>query len=69
MVHIQGNNRYQIRMLSLVQMVEPESLVRIIDTFVDMLDLEKFDFNYFKLNINRTQAISGVNTQTPLSLN
>ena len=50
MYHIQGNNRNQIRMLSLEQMVEPESMVRIIDAFVDMLDLEKFDFNYFKLN-------------------
>jgi len=50
MNHISGNNRNQIRMLSLEQMVEPESMVRIIDAFVDMLDLDKFDFNYFKLN-------------------
>jgi transposase len=50
MVHIQGNNRNQIRMLSLEQMVEQESMVRVIDAFIDMLDLEKFDFNYFKLN-------------------
>ncbi len=50
MNHIRGNNRNQIRMLSLEQMVEPTSMVRIIDAFVDMLDLEKFDFNYFKLN-------------------
>ncbi|MCK5677568.1 MAG: IS1182 family transposase [Flavobacteriaceae bacterium] len=49
MYHIQGNNRNQIRMLSLEQMVEPESMVRIVDSFVDMLDLEKFDFNYFQL--------------------
>ena len=50
MDHIQGNNRNQIRMLSLDQMVEPESMVRIIDAFVDMLDLKQFDFNYFSLN-------------------
>ena len=50
MYHIQGNNRNQIRMLSLEQMVEPESMVRIIDAFVDMLDLKQFDFNYFQLN-------------------
>ena len=50
MVHIQGNNRNQIRMLSLEQMVEATSMVRIIDAFIDMLDMEKFDFNYFKLN-------------------
>ena len=49
MNHIKGNNRNQIRMLSLEQMVEPESMVRIVDSFVDMLDLEKFDFNYFQL--------------------
>ena len=49
MNHIKGNNRNQIRMLSLEQMVEPKSMVRIIDAFVDMLDLEKFDFNYFQL--------------------
>ena len=50
MDHIQGNNRDQIRMLSLDQMVEPESMVRIIDAFVDMLDLKQFEFSYFKLN-------------------
>jgi len=37
-------------MISLEQMVEPESMVRIIDAFVDMLNLEEFDFNYYKLN-------------------
>ena len=50
MHHIQGNSRNQIRMISLEQMVEKESLVRIIDAFVDMLDLEQFSFSYFKLN-------------------
>ena len=50
MNHISGNNRNQIRMLSLEQMVEPEFMVRIIDAFVDMLNLELFNFNYFTLN-------------------
>ena len=50
MYHIQGQNRNQIRMISLEQMVEQESLVRIIDSFVDMLDMEQFGFSYFKLN-------------------
>lgn len=50
MQHIQGDNRNQIQMISLEQMVEPESLVRIIDAFIDMLDLEQFGFSYFKLN-------------------
>ena len=50
MNHIRGNNRNQIKLISLEQMVEPESMVRIIDAFVDMLDLKQFDFNYFTLN-------------------
>jgi transposase len=37
-------------MLSLEQMVEPEAMVRIIDAFIDMLDLKQFGFNYFSLN-------------------
>lgn len=50
MHHIQGQNRQQIKMISLEQMVEKDSLVRIIDAFVDMMDLEQFGFNYYKLN-------------------
>ena len=38
MKHVQGQNRDQIRMISLNQMVEKESMVRVIDAFVDMLD-------------------------------
>lgn len=47
MYHIQGQNRNQIRMISLEQMVEEESVVRIIDAFVDMPDLEQFGFNLY----------------------
>jgi len=50
MDHIRGTNRNQIKMISLEQMVERESMVRIIDAFVDMLDMEQFAFNYFTLN-------------------
>lgn len=50
MQHKQGENRNQLKMISLEQMVEEKSLVRIIDAFVDMLDLEAFDFSYFQLN-------------------
>ena len=50
MEHIQGRDRDQIRMISLEEMVDKQSLVRIIDAFVEMLDLEQFEFNYFKLN-------------------
>ena len=51
MQHRKGQNRNQIRMISLEQMVEKESLVRVIDAFVDMLDIETFGFSYFNLNI------------------
>ena len=50
MQHIPGADRNQIKMISLDQMVEKESLVRVIDAFVDMLDMERFGFSYFKLN-------------------
>ena len=50
MEHIKGQDRDQIRMISLGQMVEPESMVRIIDAFVEMLNMEDFGFYYFKLN-------------------
>ena len=50
MQHKTGPDRNQIQMISLDQMVEKEALVRIIDAFVDMLDLESFGFTYYKLN-------------------
>jgi len=50
MDHIRGTNHNQIKMISLEQMVERKSMVRIIDAFVDMLDMEQFSFNYFTLN-------------------
>ncbi|MDO5968733.1 IS1182 family transposase, partial [Flavivirga aquimarina] len=50
MEHIHGQDRNQIRMTSLEEMVDKESLVRIIDAFVDMLDLQQFGFSYFQLN-------------------
>ena len=57
MDHIQGHDRDQIKMISLDQMVDKQSMVRIIDAFVDMLEpacrsgrLEQFGFSYFKLN-------------------
>lgn len=50
MQHKTGPDRNQIQMISLDQMVEKEALVRIIDAFVDMLELESFGFTYYKLN-------------------
>ena len=37
-------------MLSLEQMVEKNAMVRIIDAFVDYIEIEAFGFNYFNLN-------------------
>ncbi|MEM9687183.1 MAG: hypothetical protein AAF934_09725 [Bacteroidota bacterium] len=44
MEHIQGWDRNQIRMISLEEMVESESIVRIIDVFVELLDLYQIAF-------------------------
>lgn len=50
MRHITGIDRHQIQMLSLDQMLGKESMARIIDAFVEMLDMETFGFSYYKLN-------------------
>ena len=50
MDYIQGQDRQQMMIISLEQMVHKESFVRIIDAFVDALDLESFGFLYYKLN-------------------
>lgn len=50
MDHIHGFDRDQIQMISLGEMVEKESIVRVIDAFVDMLNLEQFGFKYYDLN-------------------
>ena len=50
MDHISGQDREQMMIMSLDQLVHGESFVRIIDAFVDALDLEEFEFSYFKLN-------------------
>ena len=50
MRHKTGFDRNQIQIISLEQSVEKEALVRIIDVFVDMLDLEVFGFKYYNLN-------------------
>ena len=50
MDHIRGQDREQMMIMSLDQLVHKESFVRIIDAFVDALDLEEFGFLYYKLN-------------------
>ena len=49
MDHVTGSNREQIKMISLDQMVDPKSPVRIIDAFVNALDLKKYGFLFFNL--------------------
>ena len=50
MHHKSGIDRNQMQMFSLEDKVEKEALVRVIDAFVDMLDLESLGFSYYKLN-------------------
>ncbi len=44
MQHIHGEERNQLQMFCLEQMVEADSFVRVIDFFVDSIDLESFGF-------------------------
>jgi len=44
MEYINGTDRQQIQLLSLEQMIHPQSFVRIVDAFIDMLDLTPFNF-------------------------
>ena len=50
MHHISGLDRDQMRMVSLGEMVDKDSMVKVIDAFVDMLDLSSYHFTYFELN-------------------
>lgn len=50
MQHHQGIDRNQLQMISLENMVEKQALVRVIDAFVDALNLEEFEFKYYQLN-------------------
>ncbi|MFT6810345.1 MAG: hypothetical protein ACJA01_003588 [Saprospiraceae bacterium] len=47
---IEGQHMDQMIMISLEQMVHPESFVRVIDAFVGAFDLGSFEFLYYKLN-------------------
>lgn len=50
MHHVPGKNRNERLDRSLEELVHPTSFARIIDAFVDGLDLESFGFTYFQLN-------------------
>ena len=49
MQHIQGEERNQLQMLCLEQLVETNSFVRVIDFFVDSIDLASFGFKHVTL--------------------
>ena len=46
MHHNQGENRNQLFMFSYEQVVAPDAFVRVIDAFVDILDLKSFGFSH-----------------------
>ena len=46
MPHNQGENRNQLFMFSYEQVVAPDAFVRVIDAYVDMLDLKSFGFSH-----------------------
>jgi len=46
MQHIQGENRNQMFMLSLESAISNDALVRVIDAFVDAIDLKSFGFSH-----------------------
>jgi len=50
MDYVNGQGRDQMFATSLNQMVGPEAFVRIIDVFVDSLDLDEFGFTNTNLN-------------------
>ena len=50
MNYVDGQNREQLFVTSLDQLVHPESFVRIIDAFVDSLDFSQFNFSNTELN-------------------
>ena len=45
MSHLNGENRYQTKLFNLDERVEPDHIVRIIDKFVSILDLEALGFD------------------------
>ena len=57
MNHIEGVNRNQIMMTSLDQLVHPEAFVRIIDAFVDAIDLFSFGFDNYIILTNKMLLI------------
>jgi transposase len=46
MQHIQGEDRNQMFMFSLESAISPDSFVRVVDAFVDVIDLKSFGFSH-----------------------
>jgi len=44
MQHIQGEDRNQLFMFSLESAIAPDAFVRVVDAFVDVIDLKSFGF-------------------------
>jgi transposase len=51
MGHISGESRYQTKIMCLDEYVDKDSIVRAIDRFVDMLDLEELGFKNVEPNV------------------
>ncbi len=62
MGHLSGNDRTQVKLISLEDLVPKESMVRIIDKFVETVDLEKLGFT------NTTPAELGRDSYPPKEL-
>ena len=52
--YIVGENRNQVRMTTLEQLVAPNSRVRVIDLFVDILPIDKLGVKHVKLQSEGT---------------
>ncbi len=46
MQHIQGEERNQMFMISLESVIAPDAFVRVIDAFVDAIDMKSFGFKH-----------------------
>ncbi len=62
MNYIVGENRNQIQMIALEQLVAPDSWARVIDLFVDILPIDElgfscYHFSLFPKNKGRTDSL------------
>ena len=49
MHYIEGTNRAQLQFISLEDMIAPDNPVRILDAFVDKIDLQQLQFQHIIL--------------------